>query len=1044
MAAFIQDVASIHLNLLRSQPPTKAPSKKAGYEIALILLQTFGDWYAESLQGRMPKELRIWFASVHISLFEIQKRLRSGSSNFVETLCPATAPVIRGFGEDEIGVFLRLKTASYALISFPQKLIFSCQNLEPGVFDQLEFERHKGFNALLRSFPDRPNAMDHKGNEFAKGCQLRPDEELAMVQLYYRGGALFLRTLKSPVVYFSEVVWFWSRLSPQNQQKFKAFIENLPGKSWVQDQHREITELVTFDGIDQPADWSLLKYLAATSVAIVANNLEIELFPRAKRKIFTDFFESESVRSDLCYFSGFPNKFCNYQAESSQRKSKFLIRTLQAFLFLKRKSQIPEEELPILLNILLFMKFDLNQISKADVQEFSKAWDCFKRILNLIKGREISFSDPADEDEEFVCDPNCWNLLFFLWRHENREVFVAFFESLKKIQDFDLTLLSVWKFCECNQTFTTNYADSFIQACHNAMVTLAEKGVDTLHPECLFFTPAFEVRSVTVLTYGFTVDRTNKFLKRINPHLFENRQFCLMLRNYILRPRAFLFDLLDDCAAMGVKVDEDLQCHVFVQVRKPLEPTLAARNTAKAIIQEIKAKGDFTAAQIFDLYEAVLHAIMDGHEEQIQKVKDTILTLQSFCPRLSAESCLFLFRYPSKERILSHAHCLQEAHVDWVNDDDEDLDRFVVDQQKYTATLNEIRGFAEKLSQTCPPDPESPLDPLHRSRKFCEFFKVELFSAFYSSAQPFTDFLNIGGLSSKRIEWINLHLKTHEGQLLFFKYSGVSLYLNWQVLNDRPVLHVFYKKGKKTASAFLVLEISAAEISIAEKKGPFYVLLSRLAQEVLIEEASENPDPAEHPEPWVSAYTGAAQTINDSGLGPEFVEPIRRFLLELKRTRKLYLRVVANPPLPDLPEEEQEVAAAGCIYESAGHLSLLPENHGAHPEHFSPDADAAQVETLRGHFNQSTQEPQPLDLNLQTTDGQLPISYHVQSKGEWIDDPLDQGDEAGKYVTLFCGDIRVPLRYLPEVLADPAIFAGYFKLHNLFLKASYYFQKTMD
>src|SRR5690606_16821377 len=100
-----------------------------------------------------------------------------------------------------------------------------------------------------------------------------------------------------------------------------------------------------------------------------------------------------------------------------------------------------------------------------------------------------------------------------------------------------------------------------------------------------------------------------------------------------------------------------------------------------------------------------------------------------------------------------------------------------------------------------PPDPESPLAPLHRSQKFCEFFKVELFSAFYPSAQPFTDFLNIGGLSSTKVEWINLHLKTHEGQLLFFKHSGVSLYLNWQVLNDRPVLHVFYKKGKKTASA---------------------------------------------------------------------------------------------------------------------------------------------------------------------------------------------------------------------------------------------------
>lgn len=1061
---------SKQLEWLRSAPPQNRLSDQESYEIALILLATFGKQYRRALLEKMPEKLKRHFTEVRAASFEIQEKLLSGDAN--SQLWKTTSTVIQNMGGNYFGCFHELRTVSFAILPFPQDLLLFYPNLEPSVFAKLESTREKGFNALKNYFKQSVDSMDHKGDGALNDCSLKPDEELAMTRLYFSGGAIVLKTLKSPVVYFSEVVRLWSFLSNQNQQRFQRFLQRLPGTKWVQSQQREIPELFTFDPQDDPGTWSLSQYLAAGSTAACATNFEIEPLPRVKGKFNAEFLGSEETRSDFCKFSEFPSLFYERDFESSQRRSRILFRILQFYFFLTREFKIPDPEnselehpaipetdYPILLNILVFMKFNLDRIahpnflvrkweralaervSEGEVQALSKAWNCLRRILSLITRRDISFSDPTDEDQELASDPNCWNLLFFLWQRESREVFVTFFESLAKIHDFQLTLHSVWAFCECNQGLSTPYADCFIVACLHAIVTLTEKGVSIAHPEHLFFSPPFEVQSVAGAAYGFTVERTNRFIKRVSPHLFGDREkeYFLMLRNYILFPQVFLFELLDDCQGMGVGIDPDLLIHVFTKRHPPCEVTQAVRDSARAIVQEIIEKSDFTDAQIFDLYLTILCAIREGKELEVQRVKQAILTLQSFCPHLSAESCLFLFRYPAKEIVLSHANCLKEAREKWVADEDEDLDRFVIDQQKYDDILQEILQFALALSQACPsPDPEK------RSLRFCESFRLELFASFYTSAQPLTDFFKLRGLFPDEIDWLDSHLKTHEGQLLFLKHAAVNLYLNWQVLNDCPVLFMLYRKKGKTASAFFVLDVSAAEVSTEEKRVLFYGLLRRLAQQVLQEEST--PDALETADPsWASAYVGASQDIKNSQLGPEFIGPIRRFLSRVKNeNRKLYLRVIADPPLPDLPEDPEETAALGQIYESPGRMSLLPHDHVAHPEYFSPDAEPAFIEAKRALFSQSTPEPQSLHLNLRTTDGEFPIFYHAQSKGEWINDPLDAGNEAGKYVTLFCGDIRIPLRYPPEVLADPVIFAWYFKFHNLLLKAAYYFQKTMD
>lgn len=1056
----ISPKSSHSLAHFQAAPPVNIPSKKECYEIALEIFEVFGHEYAEAILEKLPGKLKERCEKIHAACLEIQERLKEGDHN--DGLWEQTSAVCIDIGGNRHSVVNRLKRISYGFLSFPQKILLQYKNPELSFFTKLETEYENGLKSLTEYLTPQSLA-DYKGIAL-------PDDDLPMIKLCLKGGAL---VSNNKVYYFSDMVFMWAYLSPQDTEKRLAFFKRLPGEDWIQVSKKDNLELRTFHPSINQTKLSLKQSVSLSSMKAVSVNLcprhllpmHWEFFlPPVQEKFYNWFLESETLRSDLCFFSADRRSLYEYDFTNFDRTSKFLLKTIQFFFFLAGNFMIPDQEKPALFNILVFMKFDLNKIDNAgfrkrkwtppfservtgdEVQSFQHAWYGLQGILTLIARREVSFSSPAEEDLEFFCDPNCWNLLFFLWKHPERELFVTFFERLVKILNVQLTLSSVLDFCKHNKAFTGKQAECFLIVTQLVWGVLLKRGVEVSHPADLFFSPAYEFGAADVETYyGYAEGQTMAFLDKIGSDRFKGKEkeLCLMIRNYIVFPQPFLSDLLNDCVEIGAKLTPDLLIHVFTKAHSPWIVPSDVRAVATKFTKTMVEKSDFTDVEIWELYLTVLDAIMEGHWVQIQKVQKAILTLQSFCPRLSAGSCIFLIRYPAKEMVLNHANCLKEAWDEWVKDDDEDLDRFVINQQKYANTLQEIQHFALGLSKACPPP-----DLEHRGLRFCESLKLEIFSGLYTSAQPLTDFLYIGGLSSDGIEWINLHLKTHEGQLLYLDYSAVSLYLNWQVFNDRPVLFMFYKKGEKTASAFLVLDVSAEKVSIKEIKGPFYVLLSRLAQEVLLEEASEVPNAAA-PESWVLAYTGASQTIKDSGLGPEFVEPIQRFLSELKRKyRQLYLRVIANPePHQEFPEDLEERATLG-IFESNGRMSLLPEDPVAHPEHFSPDADLDQIEALRGLFSQST-EKQPLNLNLRTTGGDFPIFYQVQSKGEWIDDPQDQGDEAGKYVTLFCDEIpynkiRIPLIYSLDVLADPVEFADRFKGHILFAKMAYYCQKTME
>lgn len=1059
----VSSVVQSDITLVRAQKqnPTVLPPKEA-IEFALRLFELFGQRYAKATVRPLVKD-KASFDQVHRALVEVQTRLESGKTTFVDITCPQTAAVLVKCGEAQnlLAMFERVKMFSYSLLPFLQKVILHYSQPEMGTLERLEAVRRRGFTLMVELLK-REQLPENKGDQ--DPMTLTPEQEYSISRLYFRGGAL----VYGRVIYFSEMVHMWGAIAAPNQQIVEGFKKRLSFREWVDDNTTPVPIFLTFVPSDRSEEWSFPKYLAYCSVLSIERNLGLK-FPRTVfARLGERFMDEESVRADLSYFSATPRLFYELDIAPFQRSSAYLVRAFQIFFFFTRNVDLPEDQHGALLSMLVYRDPTLrveaipgfaarqwvqNPWSPDDIGAFKEAWEGLQEILSCTVRRDVSFAHPSPEDEALFASPEPWGLFLILWKSPQRTALIDLIKGLKELPRFTMTPKSVLAFFQYGGNGITQPIEVlFLEAYKETLKALEEKGIEIQHTESIFFDPPEQFWLGTV--YGFARPRTLSFVDRMQPYHFDDEaQYCFMLRTYIRYPQVHIIDLLGDCGAFGTEATNALVYESLSKVHPGFEPELVpsvqTREKASALAKAIQDEHHLPPKLIFSIYMELVRLVMNGQEACMDQVKEAVRALAELCPSISDETVWFMLRYRPENLTADRIAKIASKREEWVENNDE-RQRFVVDQNWYQERMQDIEDFGTNAKKACPDD--------HTADHFSLTCQMDLLAAFFPYLQPLSNFFHITHLTvAGGIRWGEPVWKTHEGQLKLLKHSNVGIYLHWSVIKSRPVLFMsfFNVRTGRAVSSFIPLQILTAVIE--PLRGSFYGLLSSLAQQVLKEGAHGDvpSDAPETPESWAPAYVGVKETIANFPDVAEHVPRMWDFLQNVKlRYRNFYLDAITESELPvALDVDLWRVAASGHIFASHPRGALVSQLPEEHPEYYIPDATEAFVSGCRNLFAQPTQKAELLNLDLKTMDGSIPVSYHVQTTEQFVgaafgdrenEKAAPPEERGGKYITLSANGVKIPLRYPPAAFENGALFQRYFDYHNLLLKAAYYFTRSLE
>lgn len=1032
------------------------------YNFAFRMLDLFGQRFANETASQLKGKKDVeHFKNAQRALVEIQTRLESGKAAYIPLQMQQTTKVVQthGWATNELMLFQRLKEFSYGLLPFPQKIILLYANPELNMLSALESDREKGFSLMLKILKHEDQA-DEKETQMQDFKETKHHDVFALSRLYYRGGAF---VFKNRMIYFSEIVSAWGLLSKQNSERVEKLKSCLIGRNWIVNQEQQIEPLFSFSDSDQLGAWSFRQYLIQCSLLSIQESLGVDFLPPVKQKLAAC-MEKEDVRSDLSYFSARPSLLYCLDIDSFKRQSAFLIQSIQFFFFLSQNYVIPKAEQPLLLNILVYRdpswnpknfphfatrKWEEIGSDPKNQAAFKAAWAGVKRILSAIERQDLSFENPTSEHINLLADPKCWDLLFFLWNHSEREVFINLIDDLKNLPRFKMNLGSVLRFLDYNKDKVYSGIEKIFPTAYLEVIqTLEQKQIATQNPELIFFDPPQDFQKS--LVYGFSQQRTTIFVDRMQKYpRADESQYCRMLGVYILHPQAFLFDLINDCARLGIDITSELIYDLFSKVHPPFQPEISHEIRSRVCIKtkQIQDVYHLSEIQIFSIYMEFLRLESQEKGACIDRSLAVVDRLASFCSSLSRETISFLLLYHPSDVDIQMVEQIVSKRKKWLDDEENRL-RFVIDQNVYRETAGLIESFGDNGRKGSLNE-----DLANRFSANCQ---MELYATFFPYLQPIVNFFQITNLTAlEGIHWGEPVWKTHEGQLKMLKYANVAIYLHWMILKDRPVLLISFSTGAKAVSSFVPLKVRS---SIIEKiRIPFFGLLSTLSQQVLPEETNGDalnnaPDTSDS---WVSSYIGAKETIEAYPEVSGHMPQIWDFLKQVKLSyRNSYLKAIIDSPPADAGGNQLwQKAAKGHIYPSHPRGCLLPILPEEHPEYFIPDGSEEFLSQCCPRLNQSTQGWQPLQLNLQTIDGSFPILYRSQTTEEFVGEGLgaNQNEKAaplnerqGKFITIKAAEIKIPLRFPSDAFAEQGIFNRYFDYLNLVLKAAYYFTRSLD
>lgn len=1033
------------------------------------LFEIFGRRYAESIRAQLRSEAQGLFDHVRRVFFEIQKRLEKGETSYIPLDCPETTRLMGGcFSENRnrYEIFRDLKRRSYAIWSFPQKILQDFSNPELETLKEIESVRKKAFEDLVRCLR-REEREEEKG---VVSCSSPFSQQVGreLSKLYFSGGAL---VYNQQIITFYELVGTWKGFDSSNREMGDQLWDKLEATSWMGDDPKPVAPFVKY----REAGYSFEKFLIAISIDGVEAHLGFRFSPLV-RAALEEKFKNEQIRSDFCYFTADLPRFYTFNAAQFERASGVLIRSFQLFYFIKNNCGAREAD--PLLTSLIFMSPRWDETSLAGfsnrrwiqdpplsgerVEAFHTAWDGLRAVLKAIPSSK-------EKEEDLFKNPECWDLLFFLWENPQRNAFIELICGVSKLPNFSMNLKSILHFCRENEgVLKIEIARFFVEIYGDTIKALEKKGKRVLKTEAIFFDPPLRIAPNLCNLLGRSPENTEEFLRLMKGYSFTEEErseakYCAQLKQFILSPSPLIFDLFEGAKAIKIEITEHLFWDALARSKELLKPeqfapevaTLNALKLAQEHTTNIQKFYQFPNEQIFAIYIEVFRLIMGNKEGHIWRISQLIHELVSFCPALRRDDIYFLFRY-HPEVLPGEVNDLKRMRDDWAKNE-EQLRKFIVDRPVYSRILEEVQKLAALLSSVC--------DDEQIETRFRISCINSLLSAFVPPVQPLTDYFRITNLTAEGIRWGDPTWRTHLGQLKFIlKQASIGIYINWSIIRDQPLLFLsFFNIQKREAfSSFLPIRVSAAEVSTEEKREPFYGLLKTLSQYLLREEtdADMEEDAPETPESWIPCFTGLKEDLREyeplvekGVLKREEIAEMWDFFKRVKLSyRNIFLSSVANRRLPDFVSyHPKAIAALGHIFPFHPRGSLLPEpifRLRSDPGYYTPDASEEQAANLRPLFSNRTERSEPLQLVLRLPGAEYPIEYQVQTE-EQLTGPLEERKVRnevapsvdlvqGRYVTLSIPGVSIPLRYPPEALNDPSTFLRYFDYHNLILKAAAY------
>lgn len=1035
------DLKSLQLN----------PKRKV-LSFASQLIEAFGARFAQQIRARLGE-----YANDYTQLYgtyqEIQEKLKAGQTAYIGDEFPQTKALLDKYRSESQGderLFARLKQSSYAMLSFPQKIL-TYPHPDREIFSAINEVRDKAFRLMiLKLRPQDLAPVDEKRSTTSTGGSPKSwsqEEETAVTQLYFGGGA-FIH--KNETIYFYDLIETWHQRTGLKDR----WTGLLSVRHWVDQPPRVLQR---FSGILAS---SFKEFLIKCSIRVLEDNLQIKLNPTfspSLEKKLTNAFQTEEIRSDVCYFTADPQKLLNLDLGSWNGRSKSLLTSFRLFFSIVERFKVAQEKHRSLLQMIVSRNEQGPQLdSQVGAEAFTATWDRFVSLF-------------AKNWEESLDHPFCWPLFLHLMQTPKREAYFKLFEHLGKRLDFVVTVRLVYDFCRQNKEIE-EFPEIFVGKFGTILKEIAKNYGKIKNSERLFFDPPLDlvahksqIDDALAHTVGF-FDGLRSLSK--DPSTIED--IFTLLRNYLLRPAPEMFILMRDLKEMKAGKEEKFIEEVLSSPFEPLKKEeLAALETArpqaKKRVEALQKRYQFSGQQLCFIYLEFIRVILAKKEEELARTSRFIQDLSEFCPALKTTDIYFLFRYHNPmevqiresrterpvgfETVLDHLSLLRK---NWAISD-RGIERFIVDPRPITDSVKELVQLLAKSGSV-----EEERGPFENS---CH---NSLLSAFFPPLQPLNDYLRVNQIDEKGVVWRSDHLATHLGQLkLILGESSLGIYFNWMVIGNKPTLFFsFFDLSKKRAiSSFQPLNVPLAEITEKETRRAFYGLLYTLGHHVLPETPDNPPDSKAEdiPATWISSYTGVQETLDTSSVSVEHQKEIWDFLRRTKIAyRTLFLSSVVDRPF-HMGISASQAAAQGHIFRSHPRGSLLPEFllNMEEPKYYIPDAPEEFVATLMARFSKSANERGDLGLNLTVVDKggaekALPILVQVQTKSDLI--PPDEASskahnemapsedqEAGSWVTIGIeGGVKSPLRYPPKVLADRALFQTYFDFHNLLLKAAYY------
>lgn len=971
---------------------------------ASCLLKMFGFRYKEIVQSKLSSSLQQVYLSTCKTFKEIWAKYNLTSFSEGE-FSKTNAFMIEYFGAgvSKAKCFSVLRNEVTDIFPFLQ--VSGTQgSRDTTEYRNREAELLVGFNTLNEALSISP---DHK--ESPQIAPLTPQEQFALVELLCKRDAL---VIGNHTYSYADLVVTW------NEKALDQIKDRVGLPKWEEIGKGEKIpqfQALTFENL------SWLAFLAECTLQAIEENLDLQL-PRSVRKSWcTLFMRDELIRSDLAFFTGYPQILFEFNEFASWRTTGGILQSIQVFLYFVRRFGVPVDKRPYLLMMILDRREntkieDYNNRSwdvapPSECPKFASAWNCFEICIRSALDLDAPLSDPEAEAE--LRKPDTFPFFCRLIKSDMRTLWAEFFENLATEGHIQIPIAVMDQFCQENGHLSVRDLGFFSQKCVEVIQLVRETGKDW-NLLAIFLSPPFNLSKLspeTAFKFGQSNVITQRFLAKITAYQQIKKQAASLLRYLILHPENLvIFDLFEEASSrleIEITQEETLyRIFTYSKIQIPPDVSLEMRDRALAMTAQLSARYQIQNIRLFFLYLEVLNAVCKKQESLLRAASLTIAQLKSLTPAITETIAYYLFLYPPdpipQERLQSFLMVRMKWEKEW---------RQYKQNTEKTAKLNAlVLNFVDLVVQACSDPEDLPL--------FITAVRTALDLAFHPSIQPLTDYLQISDLNALQGPQWKDHRQTHFGCLRkITSLSDLGIYLCWEVRNDFPAVFLTFFDLREKTSHSLCVTLKVSLSSINNKREAFFAFLRAYA-------AREQDA--------VSIYTV------EKGLAKEVTDEVVSFVNQLEAgfLKCFYER----SPAIDPKTTPRELAAQGHIFRSS---FLLPDSYLAlesDPGFYTVDFHPSVMDGIMSRFSGGSLSPSSVGFQIGVTlDRKTPISVPICVRS------IDRDGQGGDQCIVLGFDmpnegrrVELPLVYPFNALSDPILFKTYFDFHIKQVQASWY------